>query len=301
MPGSASIIKMDDKFPRYSLKAPGNSGGALHLPGRGPFPRVDDHLVVAELTRDEVIGGRRVIASPAHPPHANQHTELSFVLRAHVAPGYQASTDLLTRHDEESDFATDVCVYKEGVDPETGARYLEEIAFEVVSEQNEADVTEKARRMRRRGVRRIFAVWVKGRREVREWSPESRSWRPLEAGSRIEDPCLVKPLDVAALLDAAAAANAVVEALAVQGTPALREREAAAAARSRAESILEVLQARGIAVTPEQRERILGCPDSERLKRWLSRAAVVSSTEDVLSESSTTGAATPGSASAEGG
>jgi len=26
---------------------------------QGPFPSVDDHLVVPEVTRDEIIGGRR--------------------------------------------------------------------------------------------------------------------------------------------------------------------------------------------------------------------------------------------------
>jgi Putative restriction endonuclease len=277
------MSKMDEKRPAYSLKAPGNSGSSLRLPGRGPFPRVDDHLVVPELTRDEIIGGRRVVVSPANPPHANQHTELAFVLRAHVAPGYQAPADLLTRHDEESDFATDVCIYKDGVDPETGTRYLEEIAFEVVSEQNERLATEKAQRMQRRGVRRIFAIWVKGRREVCEWSPETQSWHPLEAGSRIEDPCLVMPVDVAALLDAAAAENAVVQALSAKDNPAIRERVVAAAARSRAESILMVMEARGIAISPAQREEILGCSDLAQLDRWLSRAAVASSADKITS------------------
>src|SRR5215475_11566057 len=145
---------MDENRRGYDLKAPGRSGGSspMRLPGRGPFPRVDDHLVEPEVTRDEIIGGRRIVASPANPPHANQHTRLDYVLLAHAAPGYTAATDLLTRHDVESDFATDTCVYKDEVDPATGTRYLEEIAFEVVSEQNEGVVTEKACRMRRRGV-----------------------------------------------------------------------------------------------------------------------------------------------------
>ncbi|HEY7215418.1 MAG TPA: hypothetical protein VIC28_12360, partial [Thermoanaerobaculia bacterium] len=201
-------------------------------------------------------------------------------------------TDLLTRHDQESDFATDTCVYKEGVDPATGGRYLEEIAFEVVSEQNEGYVTEKALRMHRRGVRRIFSVWVKGPRRVCEWSSESRSWRPLEAGSRIEDPCLAAPVVVAALLDAAAADKAVVEALVVKGNPEIRNREAAAEARGeakgeamgRAAAILEVLAARGIPVSTDQRQAISRSRDLDRLSRWLRRAAVASSAGEVTSE-----------------
>jgi hypothetical protein len=279
------MSKMDERHRGYGLKAPRNSGSPRHLPGRAPFPRVDDHLVVPELTRDEIIGGRRVVASPANPPHATQQTDLDFVLRAHVAPGYHAATDLLTRHDQESDFASDTCIFKDGVDPETDARYLEEIAFEVVSEQNERLVTEKALRMHRRGVRRIFGIWVKGRREVCEWSPESRSWRPLDAGSRIEDPCLVTPVEVAALLGAVAADNSVVEALGAKGNPALRKREAAAKAEGRAESILKVLEVRGIAVSPEIREKILACSGLDRLEQWLSRAVSAVTAEDVTADS----------------
>lgn len=259
----------------------------LRLPGRGSFPRVDDHLVEPEVTRDEIIGGQRVVASPAKRPHARQHTRLDYLIQAHVPPGYEAATDLLTRHDEESDFATDTCVYKDGLDPETGTRYLEEIAFEVVSKQNEKYVTEKARRMHRRGVRRTFTVWVKNQR-VCEWSPESESWRLLDPDSWIEDPCLVAPLSVAALLDVAMADDAVVKALAAKGNPEIRRREAAAEARGRAggvaEAILKILEARGMDVSPGQRQEILSCQDADRLDRWLRRAAVASSAGEVNSE-----------------
>jgi len=292
---------MDEHRPAYRLKAPGSpgSGNPLRLPGR--FPEIDDHLVEPEVTRDEIIGGRRVVAAPAMEPHATQHTELDYVLRAHVSPGYRAAADLLTRHDEESDFATDVCVLRKGTNPETGGRYLEEIAFEVVSSQNEGYVTEKAVRMHRRGVRRIFTVWTKGRPRVCEWSPESQDWRPLDAGSRIEDPCLVVPLAVAALLDAAVADNAVAEALIAKGNAAIREREAAAEAKGEvkgeakgnaegrsegtAEAILKVLATRGVAVTEVQRQEILHCHDLDRLGRWLHRAALASSGDDITPES----------------
>jgi len=298
---------MDEKRSGYSLKAPGPSAASLRLPGRGFFPRVDDHLVVPEITRDEIIAGRRVVACPADSPHATQHGDLHYVLRAHVAPGYRGAVDLLTRQGEKSDFASDACIYKEGVEPATGARYLEEIAFEVVSEQSERDVTEKAAEMHRRGVRRIFAVFVKGPR-VSEWSPESQIWRPLDAGSRIEDRCLVTPLAVAALLDAALADNAVAEALIAKGNPTLLKREAAAEAKGEArgeargkaagwaegkaagrvegiaESILKILEARGVAVSLAQRQDILRCSDFDRLDRWLLRAALASSTDELTSE-----------------
>ena len=277
---------MDEQRPGYSLKAPGASGHSLHLPGRGSFPRVDEHLVEPEVTRDEIIEGRRVVAMPAKEPHADQHGDLHFVLRAHIAPGYIASVDLLTRFTVKSDFASDACVRKAGVDPQTSARYLEEIAFEVVSEQNERDVSEKAPQMHRRGVRRIFALFVKGKRRVCEWSPEDQSWRPLDPTSWIEDSCLAKPMEVAALLDAATADDAVVEALAAKGNRAIQRREAAARsegeATGKAKTILQVLDARGVAVSPSQQEEILLCEDLDQLDRWARRAALASTADEVL-------------------
>jgi hypothetical protein len=306
------ISVMGDDRPAYNLKAPGASGHSLHLPGRGPFPPVDERLVEPEVTRDEIIGGRWVVAFPAEAPHADQHGELQYVLRAHVASGYVAAVDLLTRQDSTSDFASDVCVRRADVDPQTGTRYLEEMAFEVVSEQKERDVSEKVPRMHRRGVRRIFAIFVKSQKAC-EWSPKSQgSWQPLAPDSWIEDSCLATPLAVAALLDAATADDAVVEALAAKGNPALRRREAAARtkgeakgkiegraegiaegratgkAEGRAEgiaaAILRILEARSIAVNPAQKREILHCADLDRLDRWLSRAALASSADEVLQE-----------------
>ncbi|HEY4593822.1 MAG TPA: Uma2 family endonuclease [Thermoanaerobaculia bacterium] len=277
---------MDENRRGYDLKAPGRSEGSssMRLPGRDSFPRVDDHLVEPEVTRDEIIGGQRIVAMPANPPHARQHSRLGYVIQAHAAPGYTALVDLLTRFDEESDFATDACIYKEGVDPATGARHLEEIAFEVVSEQSERLVTEKARRMHRRGVRRIFSIWVKTHRFC-EWSPESESWRLLAAEARIEDPCLVTPLAVAALLDAARADYAVVEALAAKNSPAIQERDARAEAKGIARSILNFLEARGIPLNEVQRQQILACRDLDRLDRWSRQAAVASSADELTLES----------------
>ena len=299
---SVTMSAMDERRLPYSLKAPGSPGVSLRLPGRGPFPRLDDHLVQPEVTREEIIGGVRV-ALPADPPHATQQSELDYLLRAHAAPGYRVAVELLTRHDQESDFATDVCVFKDGLDPATGIRYLEELAFEVVSEQSERLVKEKAVRMHRRGVRRIFSILVKGHC-VCEWSPESQTWRPLEATAQIEDPCLVAPLAVEALLDAAMADNAVVEALAAKGNPAIRRREAEAEAKGEArgrveglaegraggmveraaEDVLKILETRGIAVSATQRQEILRCRDLDRLDRWFRRAVLASSTDEILAE-----------------
>ena len=50
----------------------------------------------------------------------------------------------------------------------------------------------------------------------------------------------------------------------------------------RAESVLEVLQVRGLSVTDEQRVRILGCKDLPVLREWLRRAVTAASADDVF-------------------
>jgi len=46
-----------------------------------------------------------------------------------------------------------------------------------------------------------------------------------------------------------------------------------------AADVLDVLDARGLIVSPEQRDQILGCTDLEMLKRWLRRAATIASVD----------------------
>ena len=64
----------------------------------------------------------------------------------------------------------------------------------------------------------------------------------------------------------------------------IRRLEAEAEARGRAESVLVVLEARGIAVTDEQRQEILGCRDLDRLNGWLRRAALAASADELMAE-----------------
>ena len=186
------------------------------------MPKVDDHLVVPETTRDELVRGRKVIAQPAAPPHADRHAQVDYVIRAHAAPGYVASSDLLTRVGPGSDFATDTSVRREGIDPETGSRYLEELAFEVVSTQSMRDITERAEDLTNRGVRRMIAIFVKDG-TIREWSRERQDWLTFPADGVLDDPTLVRPVAVRALLDAVVADNAVVDALERKANPRLAE------------------------------------------------------------------------------
>jgi Putative restriction endonuclease len=226
---------MDPKSPFSGvLLAPPASGAAvaMRLPAAEP-PSLDDRLVQPE-TRDEVVRGRRVEAMPALPPHADQHFNLDYLLGAHVKNGYVGSTDLLTRPAESSDFATDTCIRRQGVDPVTRTRYLEELAFEVVNEQSLHDVNDKAEDLVARGVRRVVAIFVK-KGEVCEWSARSGAWIKLDPDGTLSDPTLARPLRVRELLDAAEADNAVARALIAKGNPVIvQEKE-----RSRQQGLKE--------------------------------------------------------------
>jgi hypothetical protein len=272
------------------LLAPPADGGsaALRFPGRPtPSPRVDDHLVQPEITRDEIIRGERMEAQPALAPHGDQHFKLDYVIGAHLEPGYVGSTDLLTRLLPGSDFATDTCVRREGVDPETGQRYLEELAFEIVFEQSPRDITLRAEDLAARGVRRIIAVHVKTG-DVEEW--REGAWRALDPHGALHDPCLSRPLAMQALLDAAVADDEVVRALEAKGNLALlaikeeSERRGerlgeARGAQAMASALLALLAARGIAVAPAVRAQIEATLDLDALRRWIERAAAASAEE----------------------
>jgi hypothetical protein len=257
--------------------APGSST-VLKLPGRGGFPPLDEHVVRPE-TREERVRGARIIAQPALAPHGDRHFGLDFVLGGHVRAGFIGSTDLLTHVLHGSDFASDTCIRKEGNDPATGNRFLEEVAFEIVHEQPLKKVTERAEDWSRRGVRRVFGIFVK-KGTVEEWQPAAKAWRALDPGGSISDPCLVRPLSVKALLDIAVAKNEVARALEAQDNPAILAMKAAETAAA----VLTVLASRGLDVPARVRAAVEGSEDLAELRRWLARAATAASAEDVIDE-----------------
>lgn len=57
---------------------------------------------------------------------------------------------------------------------------------------------------------------------------------------------------------------------------------AAGKADGEATAVLTVLDARGIAVSAEQKERILGCSDVALLERWLRKAVTVASADELF-------------------
>jgi hypothetical protein len=260
--------------------APGASTAshALQLPGamqRADFPAVpvvDDRAVEPE-TGTEMIRGQVRKALPAEPPHADRQCDIAYVIRSDVAPGYAASTELLTRVDDEADFATDACIRKIGRDPATGSRYLEEISFEVKHKQSSADITARARQLIRRGVRRVFAIHVREDESVlhagpvREWLASEDCWLELHPEAEIVDRCLVHPVKVQALLDATEANNQVARALLAQDNPVLAEARRKALEvqkRALAEDTRKALEARDA-----EHARALEARDAEHARQTI--------------------------------
>lgn len=186
------------------------------------LPAVDDRLVMPGA-RAEIVRGALHMPPPADEPHGTSHFDLTYVLGAHVAEGFRGAVDMLTRTSRDSDFAPDASVFPAEREPRTGGRRLEELAFEIVSEQAIGVPTDKARELARRGVRRIYCVVLKKQR-VLEWSRETDGWQMLASDAVIDDRCLARPLPVRALLDAAEADRAVVAALHARGLLAEIER-----------------------------------------------------------------------------
>ncbi len=256
------------------------------------FPPIDEHLVTPEVTYDEIIRGRKVDAMTALLPHAQAQGRLAFLISPHVLAGFVVPTELLTRVTHGSNFATDVCVCKEGMDPATDARYLEEISFEVVNEQSMRDVTEKAEDLILRGVRRVFGVFVKTG-AVCEWSKVENKFVPLNKEGFIEDPLFVRPIAVKALVDYALSEEEVVRALNVKNNAAIVAIKQHAhksgvdegELKGRREILIELLGERFGDVPTEVRARIHAA-DLAQLRGWSKKLFTVASIDAVFAADS---------------
>lgn len=261
------------------------------------MPGLDEHLVRPEVTRDEIVRGERMVAMPSLPEHGDRHFRIDYVLGAHVKAEYVGSTDLITRFGPKSDFATDTCIRRSGSDPETGERYLEEVAFEVVNTQSASALQVRAEDITKRGVRRFFGIFVK-KGEVAEWSSKKGRFVPLAPDGEIADPTLATPVSVRALLDAAEADNGVARALLSKNNPVLaaaqekerlegrlegrEEGREEGQLEGRASALLAVLAARALAPSPAVRQAIADCKSARTLDRWLKKAVTATSADEVI-------------------
>jgi hypothetical protein len=268
--------------------------GSMRLPGAESqsWPDPDDHLVEPG-TRYEVFEGERVYVSPARPGHGDTHSRLGKVIDHHASSGYQVSTDLLTRRSKDSDFATDTSIRRAGINPATGHRYLEELSFEIFFQESGEYARTRARKVLASGVRRMFGIFVKERWPgsddagvvdctVAEWSAERDDWVVLAPGEVIEDPALLLPLPVEALIDGFASDAAAARALLARNNPVLEEREVRVRLANTRENIFEILEHRKIPLDAAQRDQIEACDDIAILKRWHLRATEVRDATELL-------------------
>jgi hypothetical protein len=257
---------MDPKTSTVYFAPSGAGSSAVQFPAMQQQPRLDEYLVEGE-TREEMLRGERIYAAPAREPHAERHFELDYVMRAHVKEGYIGASDMLTRAGPGSEFATDTAVRKRGIDPETGTRYLEELAFEVVSTQSMREMIMRAEDLSTRGVRRLLAIFV-ARNEVCEWSVAEHRFVTLSLDDSLVDPTLARPIPIRALLDAAQADDAVVDALDSKGNRRLRaiktrEHEQGleqgleqGMTQGRMEAVESICRILGIELSPERRANL---------------------------------------------
>lgn len=262
-------------------------GMSLDAAGAEPgLPDLDDRLVEPG-TRHEMLDGRLVYVPPADAPHAERQFQLCPLIEAHTGPEFKAACELLTRISRGDDVAPDVSVYPAARDPVTGRRQLEQLAFEVVSTQSLGDAGRKAAKLVARGVRRVFAIDVERSRAL-EWSEGLATWSMLDAAGHITDPAFAVPLPIAMLVHSARTDDAVARALVAKRNPVIEairaEDRAEGKAEGRAQAIVDILSARGVAVSPEERDRVLGERDAARLGRWIARAVECASTAELLLE-----------------
>lgn len=263
----------------------------------------EDHLVEPG-TRKEMFRGEVIEVSPAKPGHGDTHLRLAAAVELCTGPAYISSVDLLTRRSIDSDFATDACVRKRGLDPETGNRHLEELTFEVFNTQSRATATSRARDLIATGVRRVIGLFVEAASAkdeeagdvsvtVEEWSPVEEQWLVRGREESIEDPCLASPLPIVSLMDATGFDSAAVGILLDKGNPALEEfgearfrdgkDEGLAAGRT---ATLRAMASRLLAQRFDELpgwvdDRIAAASDDE-LEGWLDRVLTASSLDQVF-------------------
>ena len=311
---------MDPKYTGVAMKALGHSSSSsdLSFPGRSPgdsgrssvpttdsrsssrpppaFPKVTDHLVEPEVSAIEIVRGRKILAMGSNPEHAKAHMRADFLISPHVIDTYEAATDMLTRVNEASNFATDVAVYKKGIDPATGVRYLEELSFEVVNKQSSRIPREKAEDLIERGVRRVFGIFVQ-KGFVAEWSQEKLDWQILPQDAQIADPLFIRPISVRALLDAATAEMEVASALLQKNNPVVKEltervheegykeghKEGHKEGRQETERavVLELLTEKFGPLAPEVVARVQAAPSSD-VRRWIKAVLRAQAIDDVF-------------------
>lgn len=230
-------------------------------------------------------------AELGHSSPGVRPSKIATLLEAHAAAGLEIVTDILTRTTGPSDYAPDVSMFPNARDRAAGRPQL---GFEVVSTESLARAGRKAAKLLARGVRRVIAIDVERARAL-EWSRPLATWSVLDTAAELTDPTLAVALPIEALVRAAKADDLISRARRTAGAPAAPASELSPSdgvpqsrgegrQQGRAEVVLTILIARGVAVSEADRARILGERDPERLRRWLARAAVCTAIGELFAD-----------------
>jgi hypothetical protein len=116
----------------------------------------------------------------------------------------------------------------------------------------------------------LQAMWLKDLDKV----PQSKSYRAFvqAISSAVEARAVAEGL---AKGKAEGLAKGKAEGLAKGKAEGLAKGKAEGLAKGKAEAVLAVLEARGLAISDEERARLLGCTDLDALERWVRKAVTV--------------------------
>jgi len=144
--------------------------------------------------------------------------------------------------------------------------------------QDEEELKQKIAELLAAGTRWVWVARLIGPRRVENHSAGAPK-QVAGANDLLEAPGVLRnPVPVAALIDERAADEAALRNLLQRhgyaGLEAVREEGVLEGkAAGKAEAVLQLLEERGLAMTTEQRQRILSCRDHGQPRAWLLRAA----------------------------
>lgn len=145
--------------------------------------------------------------------------------------------------------------------------------------QDEPKLQDKIRDLLGAGTRFVWVVRLVGPRRVEVYEPD-QPVRTVTAGEELRAPGVLRnPVPVEALYDRRAAHQVTLRNLLQrQGYEDLD----AVRTEGVAQSVVTLLESRGLEPDEAAREKILGCKDNELLRRWLVRAATVTRIGDLF-------------------
>lgn len=155
--------------------------------------------------------------------------------------------------------------------------------------QDEEKLQAKIRDLLEAGTRFVWVVRLQGPRRVEVYEPD-QPIRTVTAEEALRAPGVLRnPVPVKALYDREAAHEATFRNLlqrrGYEDLEAVRAESRSEGERAGvAQSVLTLLQARGLVVDEAVETRILACADLDVLRRWLVRAASVEAIEDLFVE-----------------